>query len=130
MDAFEQFMRPFQENIYLVVPVPKPRMTKSDKWKKRDCVQRYWAFKDECALRKIQLPECGAHVVFHIPMPKSWSKKKRTRMIGQPHQQRPDIDNYTKAIMDAVYGEDSGVWDIRATKVWADFGGIEIKRMS
>lgn len=32
---------------YPLTPVPKPRMTKSDAWRKRPCVMRYWAFKDK-----------------------------------------------------------------------------------
>ena len=28
-------------------PCPKPRMTSSDRWKKRKCTDKYWKFKDE-----------------------------------------------------------------------------------
>lgn len=40
---------------------------------------------------------------------------------------KPDVDNLGKAIFDAVLPDDSGVWDIRMTKVWAETGSIEIK---
>lgn len=66
------------------------------------------------------------HVVFHIPMPKSWSAKKRKTMRGMPHQQRPDIDNILKGLMDAVLPEDSHVHGVVAYKTWADTGAIEI----
>jgi len=59
-------------------------------------------------------------------MPKSWSKKKKAEMLGQPHQQKPDIDNLLKALMDAVLPEDSHIYDIRATKYWGNVGGIDI----
>jgi hypothetical protein len=28
-------------------PCPKPRMTSSDRWKKRKCTDKYWKFKDD-----------------------------------------------------------------------------------
>lgn len=111
---------------YEITPVPKPRMTQRDKWQKRPTVLRYRAFCDECRSRGVLVPESGAHIVFNMPMPASWSKKKKAEMIGRPHQQRPDVDNLGKAIFDAVLPDDSGVWDIRMTKVWAETGSIEI----
>lgn len=113
--------------IYDITPMGKPRMTQRDKWQKRDVVLRYRAFKDECNLKKVSVPDANHHVIFSLPMPKSWSKKKRQELNGQPHQQKPDIDNLLKALMDAVLKEDSGVSDIRATKVWGEAGQIIIK---
>lgn len=111
---------------YPIAPVAKPRMTQRDKWAKRPAVQRYWDFKDACACFGVHVPEAGAHVTFIVPMPKSWSKKKRLKMLNKPHTSRPDLDNYLKALLDAVYGEDSGVWDIRATKLWGVEGAIQV----
>ena len=104
--------------IYNITPVPKPRQTVSDRWNKRPAVMRYRAFCDEVRALDCQVPESGAHVTFQMPMAKSWSKKKKTEMLGKPHQQKPDVDNLAKALMDAVLDEDEGVWDIRITKVW------------
>lgn len=112
---------------YLITPVPKPRQTRSDKWKKRPCVERYRSFKDQCRLHRVELPKSGAHVLFKIPMPKSWSKLKKKVFNGQPHEVRPDLDNFLKSLFDSVYKEDSSVWDVRATKVWAYKGEIIIK---
>ena len=50
-------------------------------------------------------------------------------MKGKPHQQKPDFDNLIKALSDAIHKEDSGIWDCRVTKVWAEEGAIEIKEM-
>lgn len=113
--------------LYPVVPVPKPRMTQRDKWQKRPAVMRYRAFCDDLRARKCTFPESGSHVIFHMPMPKSWSKKKRAEMLGQPHRQKPDRDNLEKALMDAVYENDESVWDMRTTKIWSDIGCIEIR---
>ena len=77
----------WQDMIYDITPVPKPRQTQADKWKKRPAVMRYRAFADEVRLKKVYLPTERARVIFHIPMPKSWSKKKKTALNHYYHQQ-------------------------------------------
>lgn len=109
-----------------VAPVPKPRQTRADKWKKRPAVLRYRAFADEIRLRKVQVPESCSHVIFIMPMPQSWPQKKKLAMRDQAHQQKPDSDNLLKALMDAVHEDDSVVWDIRVSKFWGDQGRIII----
>lgn len=42
--------------------------------------------------------------VFSFQMPKSWSKAKRTAMLGKPHESRPDLDNLVKFVSDAANG--------------------------
>ena len=110
---------------YPITPTPAPRQTRSDAWKKRPCVVRYREFKDEVRRLKVQLPE-QCKVVFFMPMPKSWSKKKKARMKGIPHQQKPDIDNLFKALADAVYDNDAHIWSVVAYKIWWDKPGIEV----
>ncbi|MND15687.1 hypothetical protein D3C80_59160 [compost metagenome] len=68
--------------IYDITPIGKPRMTRVDKWKQRSAVMRYRAFCDEARLRKIHLSESGAHITFVMPMPQSWSQKKRAQHAG------------------------------------------------
>ena len=110
-----------------VTPMGKPRMTQRDQWYKRARVDRYWEYK-----RKLKEQWEGNElmetfwIVCYIPMPKSWSKKKREQMRGQPHRQKPDADNITKAFKDSLYKEDSIVWDERCTKFWAEEGAIEV----
>ncbi|WP_313707989.1 RusA family crossover junction endodeoxyribonuclease [Atlantibacter hermannii] len=112
--------------VYNITPVGKPRMTRADKWKKRPEVLRYRAFCDRVRLLGVELPEAGAHVTFILPMPLSWSKKKRLQHDGQPHQAKPDCDNMLKALMDAIYVDDAHIWDCRVTKVWGETGQIII----
>ena len=112
---------------YKITPVPKPRQTRADKWKQRPCVMRYRAFADEVRRLEIQLPHSVCHVIFIIPMPKSWSEKKRLDWFERPHQQTPDIDNLFKALADAVYKSDCKIWDVRMTKLWGFDGKIIIK---
>tara|TARA_R100000656_G_scaffold123856_1_gene100904 strand:+ start:1904 stop:2257 length:354 start_codon:yes stop_codon:yes gene_type:complete len=108
-----------------IPPCAKPRMTRSDKWKKRQSVLKFFAFRD--AVRQYSETHAVARyefdIEFHVPMPKSWSKKKRALYNGQPHQQRPDLDNYLKAWIDSVFEEDSLVWKVKATKLWTDESG-------
>lgn len=109
--------------IYRVTPVPKPRMTQRDRWKKRPCVVRYHEFKDRVRALKLEVFS-GEHVIFIMPMPKSWSEKARKRMNLTPHTARPDKDNLEKALLDALYKDDSGIWDLRVTKLWGYNGRI------
>ena len=72
-----------------------------------------------------------AKFVFYFPMPKSWSEKKRRAHLGEPHLQRPDLDNLTKTYLDSVngivYEDDSQVWSITAKKVWSNTGKTEVE---
>lgn len=113
-----------------VNPIGKPRMTVSDKWKKRDATGRYWVFKDQ--LRNIakghnfKMPESDIHMLFNIEMPQSWPKKKKEEMDGKPHLSKPDGDNILKAVQDSLCDNDSYIWDVRITKKWAYKGSIKI----
>ncbi len=110
-------------------PVPKPRMTRADSWKKRPVVLRYWAYKDElnllCDSKGVEISDILG-VSFVIPMPKSWSKPKKLLMNGKPHQQKPDLDNLIKAVKDCLLEEDSHVWkyDPPPYKVWGEVGQV------
>ena len=112
-----------------VVPIPKPRMTQRDVWKKRPCVERYYAFKDDIKREAGQsgyiLGDKFENVKFVLPMPKSWSEKKKCLMDGKPHQQKSDLDNLIKAMWDCLSEEDSNIYEINnVKKVWGRVGCI------
>lgn len=109
---------------YPITPVAKPRMTQRDRWKKRPCVVRYRQFCDECRAAGIAIGGT-LEVTFWIPMPKSWSEKRKAAQDGQPHRQKPDVDNLCKGLLDLL-DDDSGVWRITAEKRWARAGAITI----
>ena len=111
--------------IYDIPPVAKPRMTRSDKWKKRPAVVKYWNFKDKVRESGLKLTDKSI-IIFYVPMPKTWSSRKRLANLRQPHKQRPDIDNYVKALFDALYEDDSHMWRVQAEKRWAYAGQIQI----
>lgn len=113
---------------YNVSPCPKPRQTQRDKWAQRPSVVKYRAFRDEIRAAGFVPPD-AFKVTFFVPMPKSWSKKKRVDMLGVSHQQRPDLDNYLKGFLDC-FGEDSRFWSVWATKTWAaDTGFIYVQEL-
>ena len=112
-----------------IPPCPKPRMTQADRWRKRQSVLKFFAFRDavrewprETMHNKILEME-SFEIEFHVPMPKSWPKWRKECTNGTPHQQRPDLDNYLKAWKDSVYEEDAIVWRVKASKLWTDGTG-------
>lgn len=104
--------------------MPAPRLTRNTLWTEK--ARRYNDWKKHARLLKIVIPESGAHITFHMPMPKSWSKVKKTMNEGKAHQSRIDVDNLLKALLDAVFKDDAHIWDVRVTKLWAYKGAIEI----
>lgn len=111
---------------YGITPVPAPRMTRSDAWRKRPCVLRYFAFRDEVKLNKVWI-EDGAKITFFLPMPSSWSEKKKELFDGQPHRQKPDIDNILKSLLDSVFESDSHISRLSIEKKWSYVGKIEVE---
>jgi len=111
-----------------IAPVPKPRMTRADKWKTRKSVLRYRAFADEWRLRvRPEFSLNNVSIEFTIGMPKSWSKKKKAQMDGTPHTQTPDLDNLLKAVCDAHLSDDSGIHTLNMlSKRWGYKGQIRI----
>lgn len=111
-----------------ISPIGKPRMVKSDAWKKRPCVVRYWKFKDDLNFlcKKagyVQGNELFA--TFRIPMPKSWAKSKRTLMCEQNHDQKFDIDNIVKGVLDCLLPSgDEKVHTVCVNKVWSEHPSI------
>lgn len=126
--------------LFDIIPMGAVRMTVSDKWKtnpnhidpkkrQRKVVQRYFSFKNalvEQALKMKYELGCYLDAVYFIPMPDSWSNKKKDKFNGMPCKSKPDTDNITKGIKDALKKEDSDVWWEKAEKRWAFKGSIII----
>ncbi len=124
-----------------VIPMGAPRMTQSDRWKtnpnhkdprkrQRDVVTRYFNLKNTlveiCDKYKFSMSN-SLDIVFLIPMPKSWSKKKKEKMNKMPHKSKPDLDNLIKGVKDALKKDDSDVWIYNnPQKRWAYKGSIII----
>ena len=126
--------------VFDVVPMGAVRMSQSDKWKtnpnhpdprkrKRESVVRYHNFKnrilDQAHLMNFELGQVF-EAVYLMPMPNTWSIKKKREMVGLPNKVRPDTDNITKAIKDTLRKEDGDIWCEKAEKRWAYLGSILI----
>lgn len=115
-----------------IEPCPKPRMTKSDKWNKRPVTQRYWDYKAYIRLQAKEYkykPNNRLQLIFLISMPVSWSKRKRELLDGKPHQNKPDIDNLIKGILDAFFDNDNVVYEVWAAKCWSRKGFVSIRNL-
>lgn len=141
-DENEKYILDQTRSYYLfnVVPFAAPRMTQSDKWKvnpnhhdinkrQRKPVTQYFEYKNEL-LRQATLMQFEIKsvldVLFLMPMPDSWSVKKKSRMNGLPCKVKPDTDNLTKAIKDTFCKNDSNIWKENAEKRWAYKGSVII----
>ena len=119
--------------VFKVTPIAKPRMTKGDRANYRPVTQHYWAYANELkALANIEglatLPGSIDRIVFYLPMPGSWSAKKKEKMNHQPHQQRPDLSNLLKGLEDILCTEDSHIYEFRdgLVKLWGYEGSIHL----
>ena len=63
-------------------------------------------------------------LLFVMPIPQSYSKKKKVELMGEPHTKKPDLDNLVKAVLDGLngvaYEDDSIIWNVDATKEYGD----------
>lgn len=125
---------------FLVEPMGKPRMTRSDQWKidpnhrdprrrKRKCVVKYHNFQNALLAQvgDFKMPESNYQLTFFISMPASWSAKRKAAMAMKPHQTRPDKDNLEKAFLDAICEDDAHIWDGRVSKFWGYTGKIVLE---
>lgn len=103
-------------------PVAKPRMTRRDKWKQRECVLHYRAW---CDLARL--------VAFGNPLKKTMLSKPtvlnarfyfasgKQHRTG-PHIVKPDFDNCSKALADALFHNDQMIYKSHIEKYWCDGG--------
>ena len=97
-------------------PVGKPRQTQRDKWQKRPAVIRYRSWADEARL-----------AAFGHPLKKVCLLKPTVLNIVAyfahktrrgPHTMKPDADNITKAVKDALFINDEMVYREAIVKYW------------
>lgn len=76
--------------------------------------------------------ECECVFSFFLPIPKSISIKNKKKMNDGNiyHTKKPDLDNLSKLVLDAmngiVYKDDSQVWSICMNKWYSDQPRIEV----
>lgn len=112
-----------------ITPVPKPRLTHQGRFSA--AAKRYYRYAEHLRLlmaaQHVSLGDVLS-VTFVLPMPHSWSQKKRQALNHQPHQQRPDLDNLLKAYKDALFVNDAQIWRYRRVeKRWGTEGQILVR---
>ena len=96
-------IRPHADSVrYDITPVTKPRQTKQDKWKKRPCVEKYREYADKVRDLGITLDQAGDRIIFVLPMPKSWSQKKRNEMRKKLYDAQDEVDNRKEELIQRV----------------------------
>lgn len=117
------------DSIFFRIPREKLRPSGLSRLKR---LERYNTYKvellAEARKKNFTLPPVGASITFFIPVPPSWSKKKKKLHHGRFHQSKPDVDNILKGFFDSLMAEDKQIAHIEVQKRWVDFetGWIEI----
>lgn len=117
------------DSIFFRIPREKLRPEGLKRLMRLERYNKYKLDLDAEAKRKsFVMPPIGASIVFVIPVPKSWSNKKKKLYHGTFHQSKPDIDNLQKAFLDSLMKEDKQIAHLEVQKRWVDFesGWIEI----
>jgi Holliday junction resolvase RusA-like endonuclease len=101
--------------------------------KRKKYIERYNQYKEdlrnEASDKNFIIPDHNWSVVFFVPVPKSWTKKKKAQQHLKLHRPRPDIDNFLKALFDPLKTQDSSIAHLNGLeKRWVNFptGWIEI----
>lgn len=116
-----------------IIPVPasRPRVTRWSTYYGK----KYTNFKEEMFSLTSDIvftPLEGnifAQLQFNVPIPKSWTKKKKEAKNGAYCDNHADIDNYCKAILDSLngvyYEDDKQIVMLQATMLWATEASID-----
>ncbi len=120
------------QNDKIFFRIPEDKLYPSGLQRKKR-IQKYNDYKVNVATEAKRigfvLPEIGAGIIFCLPMPKKWSKKKRRLSHGNFHDKRPDLKNLLSAFEDALMKEDKAIaYYIHLGKRWVNSltGWIEV----
>jgi Holliday junction resolvase RusA-like endonuclease len=116
-----------------IIPMGAVRTTQKQKFVD-ERAQRYLSYKQQIAmLVKQHIHKSSEHpilvdVTFYMPIPDSWSGKKKERYNGQIHKSKPDIDNLIKGLFDSLnkiaWKDDNLVYEVHSRKVYSFNPGI------
>lgn len=121
-----------------IEPMGAVRMTGRGKWVKPNA-QRYLTYKKaiQSAIseqvivnhREPTKNPVAVYITFFMPIPNSWSKRKKKLAPSVRHTKKPDIDNMVKGLFDSLNGiiwkDDNQVVICQAEKVYHHSPGIE-----
>lgn len=110
------------DSIFFKIPEDK---LKPSGYKRKKRLGRYNLYKVDlksiCRVKGFEMPIQGCSVKFYVPMPKSWRDWQRAVMNGTLCLNRPDLDNYLKAVLDSLLKEDKSIAHFgELAKFWVD----------
>lgn len=123
--------------LFNVDPMGAVRTTQRQKWVDKRA-KRYFEYKQVIAGSAATQFSDGQptpaalalKMVFVMPIPASWSKKKRWDALDKAHMSKPDLDNLIKGCTDALNGvvwqDDKQIIAVEATKVYGFEPRIEL----
>lgn len=134
-------------------PVGAVRQTRRDSFKPSAAVERYRDWRDlarrhfrdarHCAI--IQTPGFDyrkkdpqrfdytrapdeVHLVAYFDLPRERSNVRNLELLPEAaHREKPDGDNVLKALVDALFVEDKGIYNMSIIKKWAREGGARLE---
>ena len=119
-----------------IQPMGAVRTTQKQKWTD-ERYKKYAAYKEHIgfmARQIIKQPTTApilATVTFYMPIPNSWSQKKKERHEGAIHTSKPDIDNLVKGLFDSLnkiaWKDDAQVYEVHSRKLYSKTPGIEFE---
>jgi len=71
------------------------------------------------------MPEDDFMLIGYIPMPPSWTKKKKAAMVGKRHKSHNDIDNIVKGALDSIFDIKTRGQRLRNDKCISSFAAIK-----
>lgn len=71
------------------------------------------------------MPEDDFMLIAYIPMPTSWTKKKKAEMVGKRHKSSFDIDNIGKFFFDSIFDIKTRGQRLRNDKCISSFAAIK-----
>lgn len=91
---------------------------------KKEKISQQWGIKN--FLTSAISPACGSiklMIEYHMPIPKSFSKKKAKECLFRPHCKQPDLSNLIKFTEDTfnkiIWEDDSFISEIEAKKFYS-----------
>lgn len=123
-----------------IKPMGAVRMTRRGKFTS-STAQRYLQYKSfigyEFKKQRKGDPLKGpieVEIIFTMPIPESWSLKKKREALGGYHTKKSDIDNLIKGCFDAankiVWEDDNQVCKVSAIKIYGNIPGIRMTVLS
>lgn len=123
----------------LFIPLPPMgavRTTQKQKYVD-ERAKKYFTYKHHIAFltkQHLKVPTKNPVLVdltFYMPIPNSWSKKKKEYYNGKIHKSKPDIDNLIKGVFDSLnkiaWKDDNQVYEVHSKKTYSYNPGIGIE---